>query len=137
LGNHIAPGSIVGGKYRLEQPLSRGGMGSVWVAQHLALGTPVAVKLMDPTYARWRRQVVVPEIKKCQNNSIPTELTRLPRNKQEGDIPKIEIASSTYDSEECILRKIGIDEWLLEAMKHRFPPPAVWFPGRSDRRAVW
>ncbi|WP_437502228.1 serine/threonine-protein kinase [Sorangium sp. So ce1099] len=48
---HYAPDSVVGGKYRLERPLSRGGMGSVWVARHINLGSPVAVKFMAPTYA--------------------------------------------------------------------------------------
>ncbi|WP_437667190.1 protein kinase domain-containing protein [Sorangium sp. So ce1182] len=48
---HIAPGSIVGGKYRIERPLSQGGMGSVWVARHATLGSPVAVKFMAPTLA--------------------------------------------------------------------------------------
>ncbi|WP_437777008.1 protein kinase domain-containing protein [Sorangium sp. So ce1097] len=46
-----APDSVVGGKYRLERPLSRGGMGSVWLARHINLGSPVAVKFMAPTYA--------------------------------------------------------------------------------------
>ncbi|WP_437992976.1 protein kinase domain-containing protein [Sorangium sp. So ce145] len=48
---HLGAGSVLIGKYRLERPLSRGGMGSVWVAHHLQLGTPVAVKFMDPAYA--------------------------------------------------------------------------------------
>ncbi|WP_437587364.1 protein kinase domain-containing protein [Sorangium sp. So ce1000] len=48
---HFAPDSVVGGKYRLERPLSHGGMGSVWVARHVNLGCLVAVKFMDPTYA--------------------------------------------------------------------------------------
>ncbi len=47
----FAPDSVVGGKYRLERPLSHGGMGSVWVARHVSLGSLVAVKFMDPTYA--------------------------------------------------------------------------------------
>jgi len=47
----IAPGAIVGGKYRLEQPLSRGGMGAVWIARHMHLGAPVAIKFMDPALA--------------------------------------------------------------------------------------
>ncbi|WP_437741018.1 protein kinase [Sorangium sp. So ce1504] len=47
----FAPDSVVGGKYRLERPLSHGGMGSVWVARHVNLGSLVAVKFMDPTYA--------------------------------------------------------------------------------------
>jgi len=48
---NIAPGSIVGGKYRLERPVSRGGMGAVWAAQHMHLGSAVALKFMDPSYA--------------------------------------------------------------------------------------
>ncbi len=40
------PGKLVGGKYRLEKPLARGGMGSVWLARHTELDAPVAVKFM-------------------------------------------------------------------------------------------
>ena len=45
------PGTIVGAKYRLETPLARGGMGAVWVARHIQLDAPVAVKFMDPSCA--------------------------------------------------------------------------------------
>ena len=41
-------GQIIAGKYRLERPLARGGMGSVWVARHIALDADVAVKLIVP-----------------------------------------------------------------------------------------
>jgi serine/threonine protein kinase len=41
-----AEGALIGGKYRLERPLSQGGMGRVWVAMHEQLHTRVAVKLM-------------------------------------------------------------------------------------------
>ncbi|AUX24316.1 protein kinase [Sorangium cellulosum] len=47
----VEPGTIVGEKYRLEAPLSRGGMGSVWAARHVQLGGPVAIKFMDPEHA--------------------------------------------------------------------------------------
>src|ERR1700761_3159272 len=47
----IAVGEVIAQRYRLESELARGGMGSVWVARHLQLGTPVAVKFMDPGYA--------------------------------------------------------------------------------------
>ena len=47
----IAPGVVIAQRYRLENELARGGMGAVWVARHLQLGTPVAVKFMDPGYA--------------------------------------------------------------------------------------
>jgi eukaryotic-like serine/threonine-protein kinase len=43
--------AILGGKYRLVSVLAEGGMGTVWRAEHLALGTPVAVKLIDPALA--------------------------------------------------------------------------------------
>lgn len=43
----VVPGIVVGGKYQVEQPLARGGMGSVWVARHTKLGNPVAIKFLD------------------------------------------------------------------------------------------
>lgn len=44
-------GQILAEKYRLIEQLSRGGMGSVWRAEHIELGTPAAVKLIDPSLA--------------------------------------------------------------------------------------
>lgn len=42
------PGDVLAGKYRLESELGKGGMGSVWAAEHLVLHCPVAVKLIEP-----------------------------------------------------------------------------------------
>ncbi len=39
-------GAIIAGKYRLVKPIARGGMGSVWVARHIELDEPVAIKLI-------------------------------------------------------------------------------------------
>lgn len=47
----IAEGQVIAGKIRLEHPLAAGGMGSVWVAHHLKLDAPVAVKFMAATLA--------------------------------------------------------------------------------------
>jgi eukaryotic-like serine/threonine-protein kinase len=47
---NVGPGQILAGKYRLMSMLGQGGMGSVWRAEHLALRSPVAVKLIDPAY---------------------------------------------------------------------------------------
>jgi serine/threonine-protein kinase len=47
----LSNGVMIAGKYRLDRPLARGGMGSVWVARHLALDMPVAIKFMDASIA--------------------------------------------------------------------------------------
>jgi serine/threonine-protein kinase len=41
-------GRVIGGRYRLERPLAKGGMGEVWTARHTTLEAPVAVKFMEP-----------------------------------------------------------------------------------------
>lgn len=46
-----AEGAVIAGKYRLVGPLARGGMGMVWTAQHVTLGTRLAVKFVDPSFA--------------------------------------------------------------------------------------
>jgi serine/threonine-protein kinase len=42
---------VIAEKYRLIDLLGRGGMGSVWRAEHLTLNSPVAVKLLEPSVA--------------------------------------------------------------------------------------
>lgn len=59
---------------------------------------------------RWRRKIIIPKVTACEDTKLAADEARLPRNKAEGDIPLMAIATSTYDPTECILRKIGIDE---------------------------
>jgi serine/threonine protein kinase len=62
--DEIASGSVLGGKYRLISEIGRGGMGSVWRAQHLGWEAPVALKIMNrditahpEAVARFEREV--------------------------------------------------------------------------------
>jgi serine/threonine protein kinase len=45
-------GKVIAGRYRITSQLGAGGMGSVWRAEHLTLGSPVAIKLIDESIAK-------------------------------------------------------------------------------------
>jgi serine/threonine-protein kinase len=47
----VEAGTLIAGKYRLERPLAKGGMGAVWIARHIHLDVVVAIKVMEPGYA--------------------------------------------------------------------------------------
>jgi hypothetical protein len=59
---------------------------------------------------RWRRVVTIPNVAPCTNTALPRDLTRMPRNSNEGDIPKIAVATGNADGIECVLLKAGIDQ---------------------------
>lgn len=40
-------GQVLGGQFRLQRPLGRGGMGQVYLAEQLEIGRPVVVKLLN------------------------------------------------------------------------------------------
>ncbi|WP_437580941.1 serine/threonine-protein kinase [Sorangium sp. So ce887] len=48
----FAPGTVLGGDFRIVRPLSQGGMGAVLVAEQLSTGKPRAVKLMHAQLAQ-------------------------------------------------------------------------------------
>jgi serine/threonine-protein kinase len=52
LPGHIGPGLVIAGKYRLEQEIGRGSMGTVYRAQHVSLGTRFAIKLISSEYSQ-------------------------------------------------------------------------------------
>src|SRR5579862_1474935 len=48
----LEAGAQVTANVKLLRELGEGGMGAVWVAEHLALGTEVAVKFLQGDYAK-------------------------------------------------------------------------------------
>ena len=44
----LEDGNVIGGRWRLEEFLKRGGMGRGWRASDLRLCEPISIKLVDP-----------------------------------------------------------------------------------------
>ncbi|GAC1351341.1 MAG: hypothetical protein NVSMB1_03410 [Polyangiales bacterium] len=75
--------------------------------KNVPVGTGVSLVIQ---LGKWRRQVSLPEIKPCVDNPITdANLTRLPKNQKEGNIPRIAVTTGSCDKLSCMLPKVGID----------------------------
>lgn len=98
------------------------------------ISNPVAVALTDSTGAftltnvpagsniplvmqvgKWRRAITLPPINPCVANAIGDQvngveqMTRLPKNQTEGNMPRIAITTGLCEHFACIMPKLGID----------------------------
>lgn len=69
-------------------------------------GTDVPIVI---TTGKWRRQLTVPVVGQCVDNPIQDGTFRLPKNRTEGDIPRIAMVTGGCDRLACIFSKMGID----------------------------
>lgn len=69
---------------------------------------PGSVAQVVLTTGKWRRIVDVP-VSQCGENALPDGTFRLPRNKTEGELPRIAMVTGALDSLACIFTKMGVD----------------------------
>jgi hypothetical protein len=58
---------------------------------------------------KWRREVMLSSVTKCQDNAVQDGTLRLPKNKTEGDMPEMALLTGGCDDMACFLMNIGID----------------------------
>src|SRR5262245_48348463 len=68
-------------------------------------GTDVPVII---TTGKWRRQLTVPYVAQCVDTPVQDGVFRLPKNRAEGDIPRIAMVTGGCDGLACILSKMGV-----------------------------
>lgn len=83
------------------------GIDGSFTLRNVPVGQDIPVVLLA---GKWRRQVLVPSVAACTDTVLAADLSRLPRTRNEGDIPRIAVATGNADATECLVRKSGLDD---------------------------
>jgi hypothetical protein len=59
---------------------------------------------------KWQRKVMLTKVDQCVDTPLAATETSLPKNKAEGNIPKIAITTGDADALECLVRKLGLEQ---------------------------
>jgi hypothetical protein len=92
----------------LGSPLTAGATSTADGSFTIYNATPGINQTLVIQSGRWRRRVSVP-VTACTTNNIAAASTRLPKNRNEGDIPKTAFVQGNREALECTLLKFGID----------------------------
>ncbi len=90
-------GLVLAGKYRLSSVLGRGGMGTVWRAEHLGLDAPVAIKIIHPTISSDEEAM-----RRCRREARAAAALRSPHVVQVLDFGRDEAADASFIAMELI-----------------------------------
>jgi hypothetical protein len=113
-----------------------------FVLPNVPAGTniPIVVQL-----GKWRRQTTIPVVNACTDNPVVDHnLTRLPKNQTEGNMPHIALTTGDCDSLGCMLPKIGIDRSEFGVQSdgakkavHVFSSGTDMLPNTTQASALW
>jgi hypothetical protein len=66
------------------------------------------------TTGKWRRQIVIPTVAECTDTALPASQTSLPKNRAQGDLPRIAVTTGSADALECVVRRLGVADTEFE-----------------------
>ncbi len=111
--------------------------------RHVRTGADGSFRLVDVpagadiplviTIGKWRRQIVIPQVNECEITDLPRAETRLPKNRTEGDMPRLALVTGQADALECVVRRIGIDDAEFGVIGGSEPVHMFAGPGAANR----